>query len=100
MKKIWFTVFAFVCAAVMFLLTNVFQKMANWSGGPVWYWVGVVATYALGAVGTVFILITLKIPEPEEKNWLSVSLLSLRAVAILAIGLGFLWTTFIVAARM
>ncbi|AXI01384.1 hypothetical protein DV702_13090 [Sporosarcina sp. PTS2304] len=100
MKKIWYTVFAFVCAAGVFLLSMLFQKMAYWGGGLTWYWLGVVAAYVTGGVGTVFILLTLKIAEPEKKTWLSVALVSLRAVAILAIGLGFLWTTFIVAAGM
>lgn len=99
-KQLLYTMLAFVCASGVFLMSILFQKMAYWGGGLTWYWVGVALTFAIGVAGTAFILQSLKIKGSEEKTLLTTLLISLRALAILAIGLGFLWTTFIVSAGM
>ncbi|PID16145.1 hypothetical protein CSV63_05775 [Sporosarcina sp. P34] len=99
-KQLVCILLAFVCAAGVFFLSDVFQSMAYLGDGLIWYWIGVVLTFVTGIVGTVFILLSLKVEGPVEKSWLTVLLISLRAVAVLAIGLGFLWTTFVVVAGM
>ncbi|PIC99428.1 MULTISPECIES: hypothetical protein [unclassified Sporosarcina] len=99
-KQLVFIMLAFICAAGVFFLSGLFQSMAYWGNGLTWYWIGVVLTFITGMVGTAFILQSLKVDAPVEKNWLTILLISLRALAVLAIGLGFLWTTFVVVAGM
>ena len=99
-KQLVFIMLAFICAAGVFFLSGLFQSMAYWGNGLTWYWIGVVLTFITGMVGTALILQSLKVDAPVEKNWLTILLISLRALAVLAIGLGFLWTTFVVVAGM
>ncbi len=97
-KQFQYTMIAFICAAGVFLLSMLSQKIVTSGGGLLLFGLSVALTFAAGIAGTLFILQSLKIEGSEEKTFLSKALISLRALAILAIGLGFLWTTFIIGA--
>ena len=68
-KQFLYTMFGFACAAGVFYMSILFQKMAYWSEGMIWYWVGVALTYAIGIAGTVLILQSLKIEDSGRNKW-------------------------------
>ena len=88
-----------VCAIGVFYLSIKFQKMAYWGNGLTWFWVGVTCTYLIGLLGIVFFALSFKKREGDQKYFPSL-LISLRTLAILALGIGFLWTTFVIIAGM
>lgn len=99
-KLIFNTLFSLLCAVGVFYLSIKFQKMAYWGDGLTWYWIGVTITYLVGLLGVMFIILSLKKRDCNTKGIFSYSINLLRTLSILALGLGFLWTTFIIIARM
>ena len=73
--------------------------MAYWGNGLTWYWVGVTLTYLIGLLGVMFFALSFKKREGNQKVFASL-LISLRTSSILALGIGFLWTTFVIIAGM
>ncbi|MEK4130084.1 hypothetical protein NYE67_10405 [Solibacillus sp. FSL W8-0474] len=98
-KQILYTFMSLVCAIGVFYLSIKFQEMAYWGNGLTWYWVGVTFTYLIGVLGCVFFALSFKKREGDQKYFSSL-LISLRISSILALGIGFLWTTFIIIAGM
>lgn len=99
-KLIFYTLISLLCAAGVFYLSILFQKMAYWGNGLTWYWVGVTFTYLIGLLGVMFIILSFKKREGNKKTFFSFLLILLRTLSILALGIGFLWTTFVIIAGM
>lgn len=96
-KQIFYTVLSLLCAAGVFNFSRIFQEMAYWGNGLTWFWVGVILAYLIGLLGVMFIVLSLKKRESNQKT---VCLNILRTISILALGFGFLWTTFVIIAGM
>lgn len=91
-KKIGFFFLSFICSISVFCLSILFQKMAYWGSGLLWYWIGIGLTYTVWLVG-----IILWIKGFTNKNgsysFLIVSLITLIMILLI---LSFLWTTFVI----
>ena len=94
------TLFSLLCAVGVFYLSIKFQEMAYWGNGLTWFWVGVTITYLTGILGVTFIILSLKIRDDSKNRFYSYSINLLRTLSILALGLGFFWTTFLIIAGM
>lgn len=94
-KRLFFNLLSLMCAAGVFYLSFAFQAMAYWSDGLTWYWIGAVFTYLAGLLGAMFAFLSL-IKRGGEKP-ISVIIL-LNVVSFIALGLGFVWTTFVIIA--
>ncbi|MEK4531976.1 hypothetical protein [Solibacillus sp. FSL K6-1554] len=99
-KLYLYTLFSLLCAVGLFYLSIKFGEMAYWGNGLTWYWVGVTITYLTGILGVIFIILSLKIRDDSKNGFYSYSINLLRTLSILALGLGFLWTTFLIIAGM
>ncbi len=99
-KLIFYTIFSLLCAAGVFYLSVLFQEMAYWGKGLTWFWVGVTFTYLTGLLGVMFIILSFKKREGNKKIFFSLLLILLRTLSSLALGIGFLWTTFVIIAGM
>lgn len=99
-KLYFYTLFSLLCAVGVFYLSIKFQKMAYWGNGLTWFWVGVTITYLTGILGVIFIILSFKIRNDNKNGFYSYSINLLRTLSILALGMGFLWTTFVIIAWM
>jgi len=99
-KLLLSTLFSLLCAVGVFYLSIKFQEMAYWGDGLTWYWVGVTFTYLIGLLGVMFSILSLKKRDGNKKGFLSYSINLFRPLSILALGMGFLWTTFVIIAGM
>ncbi|BAK16369.1 hypothetical protein SSIL_1946 [Solibacillus silvestris StLB046] len=80
-KLYLYTLFSLLCAVGLFYLSIKFGEMAYWGNGLTWF-------------------LSLKIRDDSKNGFYSYSINLLRTLSILALGLGFLWTTFLIIAGM
>lgn len=99
-KLIFYTLFSLLCAVGVFYLSIKFQEMAYWGNGLTWFWLGVTITYLTGLFGVLFVILSLKIRNDNKNGFYSYSINLLRTLSILTLGMGFLWTTFLIIAGM
>lgn len=92
----FYIVLSLICAICVFPMSTLFQTMAYWGNNLIWYWVGVVLTYAIWLIGVTFIFLIFT----KKSGDYNVLVASLSIVSGILLVLGFLWTTFIIIAGM
>lgn len=89
-KEKHYLTLSFLSAISVYLLSPVFQRMAYWGEGMLWYWVGVAFTYLVGFLGLILLTMAIK------KNKLNLMYGIAYAVSGFLLITGFLWITFII----
>lgn len=90
----YFIILSFLCAISAYPMSMIFQSMAYWGTGMIWYWIGVVITYSILLVG---VYLSFKVPI-KNNDKISLLRLGIRIILSTSLVLGFLWTTFIIIA--
>jgi hypothetical protein len=99
MKKQTNVFLSFLCALGVFIMSSVFQSMANWGEGLTWYWVGVTFTYFIWLLGITFLIMAI-IKKENIKGKLLFNLPIMGIVSFIILIFGFCWVTFVIMAGL
>lgn len=92
MSKNLYIFLSLLCAVSVFLMSSVFQSMAHWGEGTIWYWVGVTITCLIWLLGIIFLVVAKK-SRAKSKSIMGI-------VSFIILICGFFWTVFIIMAGL
>lgn len=87
---------ALFCAISIFPMSNLFQLMAYWGNGLMWFWIGVGLTYIIFLIGSSLLIVIFT----NKRNRKNLAIDCFGFVTGMLLILGFLWSTFIIIAGM
>lgn len=67
-------ILALICSISIFPMTSLYQHMAYWGNGLLWFWVGVSITYVTWLVGIAFLFSAIRKKQTKRKALLKISL--------------------------